>query len=274
MIVWGGLTNSWEKKRSESQRRKGKISECRVSEKSKNTNESLLKWITQRNRGKQFPFKTERERLESSSKKLDAKGTVYAKIGRIKGKNGKDSEEAEEIKRRWQEYPEELYKKGLNDLDNDHGMVTHLEPDILQYEVKLALGRIIVNKGSRTDEIPAELSQILKSDAGRMLYSISQQIWQTQQWPQDWKRYFHSNTKECANHHTIVLISHSSKVMLKIFQTRLQQYVYWELSYVQGGFRKGRETRGQIANIHWVTEKAIEFQKKKPIYFCFIDQTK
>ena len=105
-------------------------------------------------------------------------------------------------------------------------MVTHLEPDILQYEVKLALGSIIVNKGSRTDEIPAELSQILKSDAGRMLYSISQQIWQTQQWPQDWKRYFHSNTKECANHQTIVLISQSSKVMLKIFQARLQQYVY------------------------------------------------
>ena len=178
MIVWGGLTNSWEKKRSERQRRKGKIypSECRVSEKSKNTNESLLKWITQRNRGKQFPFKTERERLESSSRKSDTKGTFNAKIGRIKGKNGKDSEAAEEIKRRRQEYPE-VYKKGLNDLDNDHGMVTHLEPDILEYEVKWALGSIIVNKGSRTDEIPAELSQILKGDAGRMLYSISRQIW-------------------------------------------------------------------------------------------------
>ena len=108
----------------------------------------------------------------------------------IKGKNGKDLDEAEEIKRRWQEYPEELYKKGLNDLDNHHGVVTHLEPDILEYQVKWALGSITMNKGSRSDKIPAKLFQILKDDAVKVLHSIHQQIWKTQQWPQDWKGQF------------------------------------------------------------------------------------
>ena len=134
-------------------------------------------------------------------------------MGMIKGKNGKDLDEAEEIKRRWQEYPEELYKKGLDDLDNHHVVVTHLEPDILECEVKWALGSITMNKGSRSDKIPAKPFQILKDDAGRVLYSISRQIWKTQQWPQDWKRSVFipipkkDNAKECANHHTIVLIS-------------------------------------------------------------------
>ena len=123
-----------------------------------------------------------------------------------------------------------------------------------------------------------ELFQILKDDAVKVLHSICQQIWKTQQWPQDWKRSIFipipkkSNAKECSNHHTITLISHTSKVMLKILQIRLQQYVNHELPDVQAGFRKSRGTRVQIANIHWIIKKAREFQKN--IYFCFIDYAK
>ena len=119
---------------------------------------------------------------------------------------------------------------------------------------------------------------ILKDDAVKMLHSICQQIWKTQQWPQDWKRSAFIplpkkiNAKQCSNYCTIVLISHASKVMLKILQRRLQWYVNCELPDVQAGFRKGRGTRDQIANIHWILGKAIEFQKN--IYFCLIDYTK
>ena len=145
---------------------------------------------------------------------------------------------------------------------------THLEPDILECEVKWALGSITMNKASRGDGIPVELFQILKDDAVKVLYSTCQQIWKTQQWPQDWKRSVFipilnkGNTKECSNYHTIALTSHAGKVMLKILQARLQQYVYLELPDVQAGFRKGRGTRDQIANIHCIIEKAREFQKK------------
>ena len=139
---------------------------------------------------------------------------------------------AEEIKKRWQKYTEELYKKkSLNDSDNHDGVVTHLEPDILEYEVKWALGSITMNKAGGGDGIPAELFQILKDDAVKVLHSICQPIWKTQQWPQDWKRSVFipipkkANAKECSNYCTIALISHVSKVMLKILQTRLQQYV-------------------------------------------------
>ena len=124
----------------------------------------------------------------------------------------------------------------------------------------------------------AELFQILKDDAVKVLHSICQQIWKTQWWPQDWKRSVFiqiskkGNAKECSNHCTVVLISHTSKVMLKILQARLQQYLNQELPDVQAGFRKGRGTRDQIANIHWIIEKAREFQKN--IYFCFIDFAK
>ena len=127
-------------------------------------------------------------------------------------------------------------------------MITHLEPDILECEVKWALGSITTNKASGGDGIPVELFQILKDDAVKVLRSIRQQIWKTQQWPQDWKRSVFipipkkGNTKECSNYHTIALISHVSKVMLKILQTRLQQYVNCELPDIQVGFRKGRET--------------------------------
>ena len=145
-------------------------------------------------------------------------------------------------------------------------------------KVKWALGTITTNKASGGDGIPAELFQILKDDAVKVLQSICQQIWKTQQWPQDWKRTVFilipkkGNAKECSNYCTIALISHDSKVMLKIIQVRLQQYMNRELPDVQAEFRKGRGTRDQIANICWITEKATEFQKN--IYCCFIDYTK
>ena len=157
-------------------------------------------------------------------------------------------------------------------------MITALEPDILECEVKWALGSITANKASGGNRIPVELSQILKDDAVKVLHSICQKIWKMQQWPQDWKRSVFipipkkGNAKECSNYHTTTLISHSSKVMLKILQARLQQYVNHELPDVQAGFRKGRGTRDQIANIRWITEKATELQKN--IYFCFIDYAK
>ena len=143
-----------------------------------------------------------------------------------------------------------------------------LEPDILECEVKWALGSITNNKASGGDGIPAELFKILKDDAVKVLHSICQQIWKTQQWPQDWKRSVFipipkkSNTKECSDCCTVAFISHASKVMLKIPEARLQQYVIKELPDVQAGFRKGRGIKLQIANIHWIMEKAREFQKK------------
>ena len=157
-------------------------------------------------------------------------------------------------------------------------MITHLEPDILKYEVKWALGSITTNKASGGDGNPVELFQILKDDAVKVLHSICQQIWKTQQWPQDWKRSLFilipkkGNAKECSNYCTTALISQASRVMLKILQASPQQYVNREVPYVQAGFRKGRGTRDQTANILWITKKAREFQKN--IYFCFIDYAK
>ena len=138
-----------------------------------------------------------------------------------------DLTEGEDIKKRGQEYTEELYKKDLHDPENHSGMITHLEPDILECEVKWALGSITMNKASGGDGIPVELLEILKDDAVKVLHSICQQIWKTQQWPQDWKRSVFipipkkANAKECLNYHTITLISHTSKVILKILQARL-----------------------------------------------------
>ena len=159
-------------------------------------------------------------------------------------------------------------------------MITHihLEPDILECEVKGALGSITMNKASGGDGIPVALFQILKDDAVKVLHSICQQIWKTQQWPQDWKRSVFipipkkGNAKECSNYCTIVLISHANKVRLKMLQARLQQYMNHELPDVQTGFREGRGTRDQITNIRWIIKKAREFQKK--VYFCFIDYVK
>ena len=189
-----------------------------------------------------------------------------------------DLTEAEDIKKRWQEYTEELDKKDLHDPDNHKGVITHVEPDTLECEVKQALGSITMNNASEGDGIPVELLQILKDDAVKVLHSICQQIWKIQQWPQDWKRSVFipipkkGNVKKCSNYCTTALISHASKVMLKIPQARPLQYVNHELPDVQVGFRKGRGTRDQIANVCWIIEKAGQFQKN--IYFCFIDYAK
>ena len=143
-------------------------------------------------------------------------------------------------------------------------MITHLEPDILECEVKWALGSITTNKASGGDIILVELFQILKDDAVKVLHSICQQIWKTQQWPQDCKR---SDCKECSYYWTIALISHASKVMLKILQARFQQFMNCELPDVQAGFRKGRGTRDQISNICWIIVKA-RFPEKHLLLLC------
>ena len=208
----------------------------------------------------------------------DTKGTFHAKMGSIKNRNGMDLTEAEDFKNRWQEYTEELYKKDLHDPDNHNGVITHLESDILECDVKWALGSISTNKASGGDGIPVELFQILKDDAVKVLHSMCQQIWKTQQWPQDWKWSVFipitkkGNPEECSNYCTIALISHASKVMPKLLQARLQQYMNYELLDVQTGFRKGRRTRDQIANILWIIKKRRELQTN--IYFCFIDYVK
>ena len=155
-------------------------------------------------------------------------GTFHAKMGTIKDRNSMGLTEVKDIKKRWHEYTEELYKKDLNEPDSHDGVITHLEPDILESEVKWILWSITTNKASEGDGIPAELFQVLKDDAVKVLRSICQQIWKTQQWPQDWKRSVFipipkkNNAKECSNYRTIALISHASKVMLKILQARLQ----------------------------------------------------
>ena len=160
-----------------------------------------------------------------------------------------DLTEAEDINKRWKEYTEELYKKDLHDPDNHDGVITHLEPDILECEVNWALKSITTNKASGGNGLPVELFQILKDDAVKVLHSICQKIWKTQPWPQDWKRSIFipiskkGNAKECSNYCTIALISRASIVMLKILQPRLQQYVNHELPDVQTRFRKGRGTR-------------------------------
>ena len=155
----------------------------------------------------------------------DTKGAFHANMGTTKDRKGMDITEAEDIKKRWQEYTEELYKKDLHDPDNHDGVITDLEPDILECKVKWALESIATNKASGGVGIPVELFQILKDDATvKVLHSIYQQIWKTQQWPQDWKRSVFipipkkGNAKECSNFCTIALISHTSKVMLKILK--------------------------------------------------------
>ena len=209
-------------------------------------------------------------------KTRDTKGTFHAKVGTIKHRKAMDLTEAEDIKKGWQEYTEKLHKKDIHNPDNHDGVITHLEPDILECEVKWALESITMSKASGGDGIPVELFQILKDDAVKVLHSICHQIRKTQQWPQDWKRSVFipipkkSNAKECSNYFTIALISHTSKVMLKILQAMLQQYMNHELPDVQLVFRKGRGTRDQIANIHRIIKKARESPKN----ICFIDYTK
>ena len=163
-------------------------------------------------------------------------------MGTMKDRNGMDLTEAEDIKKRCQEYTEELYKKDIHDPDNHDRMITHLEPDILECKVKWALGSITMNKASGGDRVPVELFQILRDDAVKVLHSICHQIWKTQQWPQNWKRSVFTsiskkgNVKECSNYHTVALISHSSRVVLRILQASLQQYLNCELPDVHADF--------------------------------------
>ena len=229
----------------------------RIARRDKNSLSDQCKYIEENNRmGK----------TRDLFKKIrDTKGTFHAKMGTKKDRNRMDLTEAEDSKKRWQEYTEELYKKDLHDPDNHDGVITHLEPDILECEVKWALGSITMNKASAGDGIPVELFLVLKDDAVKVLHSICQQVWKTQQWPQDWEVSAFTqipktgNAKEWSNYLTIALISHTSKVIPQILQTRLQQYVNHERPDVQAGFRKGRGTRDQIANIHWIIKKAGVF---------------
>ena len=164
-----------------------------------------------------------------------------------------DLTEPENIKKRWKEYIEELYKKVLHDPDNHDGVITHLEPDILECEVRWALESVTMNKASGGDGIPVELFQILKDDAVKVLPSICQQIWKTHQWPQDWERSVfipipkEGNAKDCSNYHTIALISHSRKIMLEILQARLQQY----MDETQAGIKTARRN---INNLRYANE--------------------
>ena len=230
MALWGGLTNSCEKKTRERQRRKGKIYpfECRVPKNRRRNKKVFLS-----DQCKEIEENIQMGKTSDLFKKIrDARGTFHAKMGSIKDRNGMDLTETEEIKKRWQEYTEELYKIDLHkDPDNHDGVITHLEPDILECKVKWALGSITTDKTSGGDRIPVELFQIVKNDAVKVLHSICQQIWETQQWPQDWKWSVFilipkkGSAKQCSNYCTIVLISQDSKVMLKILQARLQQYM-------------------------------------------------
>ena len=197
----------------------------------------------------------------------DTKGIFHANMGSIKARNALDLTEAEDSKKRGQEYTEGLHKKDLHNPDNHDDMIIHLEPDILDFKVKWALGSIIMNKAGGGDGISVGLFQILKDYAVKVLHSICQQIWKMQQWPQDWKRSVFipipkkGNAKERSNRRTIAFISHANKVMLKILQARLQQHVNHELPDSQAGFRKGRGTRDQIADIPWIIKK-LESSRK------------
>ena len=202
----------------------------------------------------------------------DTRGTFHPKIDTKKDRRDKHLTETEDTIKRWREYTDELNnnntQKNLNDLDNHDGVLTHLEPDILECKVKWALGRITMNKANGGDGIAAEVFQILKDDAVKELQSACQQIWKTQQWLQNSKRSVFiiipkkGNANECPNYCTIVLISHASQVMLKILQVRLQQYMNWELPDVQARSREGRGARDWIANIPWIIEKSKGIPEK------------
>ena len=179
MIVWRGLTNSWEKKQSDRQKEKRyahlNAEFRRIARRHKRAFFS--------DRCKEIEEDNRMGKTRELFKKIrDTKGTFHAKMGLVKDRNGMDLTEAEDIKKRWQEYTEELYKKDLQDPDNHDGVITHLEPDILECKVKWALYSITMNKASGGDGIPAELSQTLKDDAVKVLHSIYQQIWKTQQY--------------------------------------------------------------------------------------------
>ena len=196
-------------------------------------------------------------------------------MGTIKDRNDKELKEAEDTKKRWQEYTE-LYKKYLHDPDNHDDMITCLEPDILECEVKWALGSIIMNKARGSDGIPVELFQILKDDAVKVLHSICQQIWKTQQWPQNWKKAVFiaiskkGNAKECSNYCIIALISQTSKVLLKILQTRLQQYMNINFHMFNLDLEKQRKQIKLPTSVGSLKSRRVP----KKIYFFFTDYAK
>ena len=211
--VLGGLTNSCEKKRSESKGEKERYFHLKA----------VLQRITRRDKkvflsdqSKEIEEKKKKNRMEKTRdlfKKIrDTKGTFHGKMASIKDRNGMNLTEAENIKKRWQEYTGELYKKHLHDPDNHDGVITHLEPDILECEVKWALKSITMNKASGSDGIPVELFHILKDDAVKGLHSICQQIWKTQQWPQNWKRSVFIPIPKNAQTTTLL---HSSHMLVK-----------------------------------------------------------
>ena len=217
----------------------------------------------QRNRGKQQNGTDQRSLQENQR----YKGNISCKDGLDKGQKYYGPNRSRSIKIKQQEYTEELYKKDVHYPDNHDGVITHLEPDILECEVKWALESITTNKTSGGDGIPVELFQILKDDAVKVLHSICQQIWKAQQWSQAWKSSVlipipkKGNAKECTNYHTIALISHASKVMLKILQARLQQCMNHELPDFQAGFKKRQ--RNQKSNCqhpldHQKSERVLE----------------
>ena len=191
----------------------------------------------------------------------DTKGTFHAKMGSINDRNGMDLTEAENMKKRWQEYTEELYKKDLHNPDNHNDMITHLEPDILECKVKWALGSITANKASGGGGIPVELFQILKDDAVKVCTQHASKFGKLSSGHRSGKGQFSfqfqrkAMPKNTQNYLIIALISHACKVMLKILQARLQQYVNSEIPDVQASFRKGRGTRDQTANNQWIIEK-------------------
>ena len=215
MAVWGGLINSWEKKRSEDKGEKERYTHWNA-EFQKIARRNKKAFLT--NQRKEIKGNNWMGKTRDVFKKIrDTKGTFHAKMGSIKDRNDMDLTDAEDIKKRWQEYTEDQYKKDLYDPHNHNGAITELEPDILECEVKWALRSITRNKASGGDGIPVELFQILEDDPVKLLHSICQQIWKTQQWPQEWKRSVFipipkkGNAKKCPNYHTIAVISHVSK---------------------------------------------------------------
>ena len=197
------------------------------------------------------------------------KGTFHAKMVKIKNRNCTDLTEAVGINKQCQEYTEELCKKDLQYTDNYNGVITHLEPDILEFEVKASLGSITMEKTSGADGMSIKPFRRLKDDSRKVLHSICQQMWKTQQLPQDWESLIFSPilkkgiTKECSHYHTVAAMSNGRNIMLKILQSRLQQFMNNELPHVQAGFRKGWGMKDQINNIHEIIKKARDLKKKK-----------
>ncbi|CAF3528318.1 unnamed protein product [Adineta steineri] len=206
------------------------------------------------------------------------RGQFIPRNGSLTDSNGKHLTNGPEIKNKWQQYTEELYKKEINGTNNLVLDDYEPEPDILESEVKFALETLANGKAPGHDGISIECFKTIKEDTVKVLTKLCQQIWKTNKWPQDWKTSIFipipkkGNAKDCSNYRTIALISHASKIMLKIIQRRLEPFLEREMPVTQAGFRKGRGTRDQIANLRWVMEKAREYQKE--FYLCFIDYSK